>query len=1747
MAVLRCTDNGTEHDIQSVSFVNPNNGEVFLNPYKLFDAQNGDVFDGSICYPVCRLRVVSMDFNEGGESVLINGCPAKTDDLYTIELDSVKARTAEFERNVPRQDAKEDGNFLISSVSGIHPIGSMDVFIYVSRNVGGASGIVPDGKYFRVIFTKSVLNNGTEHFRGSGVSMTDTNSSFLLMRSDPRLSGNVKLVCDKEGRLYLDTFHVTENLSRREYRHVSVSANSRYSTDVRNVFSHLSSEDLYANPEISLRPHAVATDYSEQYDSIYFYGAETNSDEMYSENYSVLAPLWLNKVIPDFFAVFRVDGPMNQNSYETSLRSSSEVMRSFLKEGVTVKVFDLREGSPLGDYIRNYYKEISMYTGSMYLQFVEREEPDEHRNGINSWIGISVDRGEVVKMDEVSWFTEESIAEGSQERFSQFLTDGFKRNRLICPHLINLQFMFDDPDVETYSMNRYFGLYLKENDIIRYDFLESALDEGTGNLRIGKYGTDHAPIDDRFLRGSNGLLTSGRYDDRLFFAVTKDDAVRVKDYNSLNTFIRKNAVNTPSVSLFSSEARRVINPGHKSFITFTVTKPIRYGEHFRVCIPTYSEDGESMSVVLEVIASNDERLASKEDFVSPYVTVNNRNYDTNYYVWYRHNDLVDGVKPKQDNYYMADTGQNKYTEFRYMEKVRYSRNGAVFDVRESDRIGSHEANVAKYPYIFRMCFYTQDEDDHSVLAGVDEQIKRIARCFDVFAEELNIGVTCKGHSGDAVSIVSDYSVTYFQHLTADILEEDYYTQYQAMLDEGLATEEAYLKVECEEDDGIRYFGATSVSVKTHPLSNDSNLYYSDSIMFAPLNFENLGWRRSSIVRMCSFGSYLYETDVEDMTKLMGNSLIRLSDGTYKRLSSTVMKDYAVATNGVRSRIYEYSNELLLVRLPFNPSKWFVMCDDELSIPNNRLNFFSPVSVSLSLMGIMPVKDLDCGFSGLESEMVSSNVPITIPTDTLVSIGNRSEHYILPGVFYDIKMGSIAGLNRGSGFVIIDGILYYGNEMDGVIRTMEVGQGVLRTSAETVLQPRAASRTYDYTISPIEFSEQGFFENMDMASSLLYPLTVPSAVVWESVGRYYDGDSILRLENLDEYVPDVTHGYLTAYRPDAGGRLMNRGISHNMDSLVNVTDESGAVTVETFRKYLSDSMEAESMNLFLTEDAMPKYSVGYYNEYVNTLEFTAYGIRFSMSFDSTDYVRQIQLSNYSKYEVFVLLDYTSARNEMFINTIENVILIVCHNFAGVGSSSGGNLFSSPGGKSFSPNQGYGWMSTGIELELNGMEANASQLHIPLKEPSKVDLSDGKSLYQLNVYSEEENMFEKGHNSLVKIDSAYVNISDGSTYNESPNDGASAMFLNWDASELVSENASEKKTHVMKRSILDPRSFDETESRTYIMGDMSKDADIYKDYGSLREALIASLTQEDNYEIYIKHKNGYDVVTDHMSTSADYKPISISCSVPTHVKYLADFYNPHFVNIMGFALNEDDDLIRATGKNFVLCDTCFEKVSGIGGLFGRKVFTTDTNVSLGGSKNNLYRSSRDVTMSDWDKGFFRRYSSDGNSYADVDGYMTGVDMRSFFGSRCISLSKAEFEITDWNATNVSTVVVEKERIIVTVNLTRAFVMYFLSGNESVFTDNWRYFRYNSDSMNNYVKKSLTRHFKINNRNDFSLYSCSTELNPTVHLTTPSNSAEYEKVQNFESTYSVDNEEVVMTIILRDVNKSYYFSYKMASSIG
>jgi len=48
---------------------------------------------------------------------------------------------------------------------------------------------------------------------------------------------------------------------------------------------------------------------------------------------------------------------------------------------------------------------------------------------------------------------------------------GFERNNLLYPNIINLEFMFNDNSQEEYSMHRYFGLYLTENDFIKYGYV----------------------------------------------------------------------------------------------------------------------------------------------------------------------------------------------------------------------------------------------------------------------------------------------------------------------------------------------------------------------------------------------------------------------------------------------------------------------------------------------------------------------------------------------------------------------------------------------------------------------------------------------------------------------------------------------------------------------------------------------------------------------------------------------------------------------------------------------------------------------------------------------------------------------------------------------------------------------------------------------------------------------------------------------------------------------------------------------------------------------------------------------------------------------------------------------------------------------------------------------------------------------------------------------------------------------------
>ena len=165
---------------------------------------------------------------------------------------------------------------------------------------------------------------------------------------------------------------------------------------------------MFKLPKDSLDPHQYHTSYDEQYVTCYEYGAETSTDDMYSENMGILAPLHLGKNVPDFFCVFRYEGVFNSESYSSTYPDDAEKLKSLISTSTVVKIFDLRDYTAAGKYLRNYQKMISDFLyGSCYMQFIEQENADDIlniRQGTDSWKGIDISKGIISNMMESSYF-----------------------------------------------------------------------------------------------------------------------------------------------------------------------------------------------------------------------------------------------------------------------------------------------------------------------------------------------------------------------------------------------------------------------------------------------------------------------------------------------------------------------------------------------------------------------------------------------------------------------------------------------------------------------------------------------------------------------------------------------------------------------------------------------------------------------------------------------------------------------------------------------------------------------------------------------------------------------------------------------------------------------------------------------------------------------------------------------------------------------------------------------------------------------------------------------------------------------------------------------------------------------------------------------------------------------------------------------------------------------------------------------
>ena len=282
-----------------------------------------------------------------------------------------------------------------------------------------------------------------------------------LLRTNPKLSGNIKIVTSSNGSVYLESINASKELAAIKYKKNIVNPNGNYATDVANFFKNTGTpSDLIYLTKRSESDLTVLDSYDKQIEEEYQYGTTYNYSKNYDENYRIFAPIWADNNLPDNFVIFKVKNPTGIDAATVTTDSVSRI-QEVLRNAEIVKTFDLSKKSDLGKYIRNHIQQETFPKAPITVSF--------GKNDMTSFNGIDIKSGELTSKGEYI-YKDYVEADKPLIEANDFITDGFKRNGILCANLLNLEFLFDDESSPDYSINRYFGLYV------------NAIDSGIGEI-----------------------------------------------------------------------------------------------------------------------------------------------------------------------------------------------------------------------------------------------------------------------------------------------------------------------------------------------------------------------------------------------------------------------------------------------------------------------------------------------------------------------------------------------------------------------------------------------------------------------------------------------------------------------------------------------------------------------------------------------------------------------------------------------------------------------------------------------------------------------------------------------------------------------------------------------------------------------------------------------------------------------------------------------------------------------------------------------------------------------------------------------------------------------------------------------------------------------------------------------------------------------------------------------------------------
>lgn len=295
--------------------------------------------------------------------------------------------------------------------------------------------------------------------------LLDDTASFQLVRTNPKLTGNVKFTVDSSDNMWLNTIDANEELAKDQYKRVAIDSTKSLAANMyRLLDSGQTPSEIVFDLNESFEADRTSTDFKDQYDfSNYFSGAKYLVSRRYSEKLSYFAPLYLKKEIPDYFIVLKIKDPINKKidllDSEYPYNRESYIKETF-KNSKIIQTFNLKKGTKVGDYLRNYINSESFPSDPLNVSYQE--------GNLTYWNGIMYDSGVIGSRGENLYdFYQQS---NPIKFFEEFITGGFERNRIIYPNILNMEFIFNDPtEPNLYDFDRYIGFYVNAIELTKLD------------------------------------------------------------------------------------------------------------------------------------------------------------------------------------------------------------------------------------------------------------------------------------------------------------------------------------------------------------------------------------------------------------------------------------------------------------------------------------------------------------------------------------------------------------------------------------------------------------------------------------------------------------------------------------------------------------------------------------------------------------------------------------------------------------------------------------------------------------------------------------------------------------------------------------------------------------------------------------------------------------------------------------------------------------------------------------------------------------------------------------------------------------------------------------------------------------------------------------------------------------------------------------------------------------------------------